>query len=68
MCNIVISHLAVTDAVDHLVIFTVEGVCQEAQALQENKDVIGPSTAEEESTADGCAAKRESPAVSTPSP
>lgn len=26
-------HLAVTDAVDHLVIFAVEGVCQEAQAL-----------------------------------
>lgn len=66
--SIVITHLAVTDAVDHLVIFTVESVCQEAQALQENKDVIGPFTAEEERTADACAEKRESPAVSTRSP
>lgn len=31
-------HLAVTDTVHHLVVFTVEGVCQEAQALQENSD------------------------------
>lgn len=30
------SYLAVADAVDHLVVVTVEGVCQEAQALQHN--------------------------------
>lgn len=34
----IICYLAVTDTVDHLVIFTVESVCQEAQALQHNKD------------------------------
>lgn len=32
------AHLTVADAVDHLVVFTVEGVCQEAQALQQNTD------------------------------
>lgn len=31
-------YLAVTDTVDHLVVFTVESMRQEAQALQHNKD------------------------------
>lgn len=39
------AHLAVADAVDHLVEFTVEGVCQEAQALQHSTDVIDWFTA-----------------------
>lgn len=33
-----ITYLAVTDAIDHLVIFTVEGVCHEAEALKESTD------------------------------
>lgn len=41
------THLAVTDAVDHLVIFTVEGVCQEAQALKENTDETDLFTTQE---------------------
>lgn len=34
---VVSSHLAVADAVAELIVFAVEGVCQEAQALQETK-------------------------------
>lgn len=45
---VTITHLAVTDTVDHLVIFTVEGVCQEAQALQGNKDESDLLAVEEE--------------------
>lgn len=44
----IIFHLAVTDTVDHLVIFTVESVCQEAQALQHNKDETDQSRAQDE--------------------
>lgn len=32
-----VSHLAVTDAVDNLVVFTIKGVCQEAKALQKKR-------------------------------
>lgn len=41
----VTAHLAVADAVDHLVVFIVEGVCQEAQALQQHRDVTDRLTA-----------------------
>lgn len=42
-----VSHLAVTDTVDHLVVFTVVGVCHEAQALQRNKEEGGHFIVEE---------------------
>lgn len=45
-----VTHLAVTDTVDHLVIFTVEGVCEEAQALQENKYETAQSRRGEKAT------------------
>lgn len=46
MCDTTITHLAVTNTVDHLVVFTVEGMCHEAQALQERE--TGQFIAQEE--------------------
>lgn len=63
------AHLAVADAVDHLVVFAVEGVCQEAQALQQNRDVTEWFTAGSQSPCDDSAAQGESsPSASAFSP
>lgn len=60
------AHLAVADAVDHLVVLTVEGVCQEAQALQQNRDVADQFTAGSQSSCDDSAAQSESPPCGCP--
>lgn len=58
--QMVTAHLTVADAVDHLVIFTVEGVCQEAQALQQNRDGTNQFTAGGQPSRDDSAAQSES--------